>query len=101
MKYIGNAFSLQMLDSFPASVVVEEIAPQDIPEDVISVFGHSDTAAVVSSIVGRNFPYNRVNVSLGDGDELYVAQIMGGRLPEGSTSLPAGFTLKFLRVTVK
>ena len=29
-----------------------------------------------------------------------MAQILGGRLPEGSTTLPEGFEIQFLKVTV-
>jgi len=100
-KYLGNAFSLQMLTAFPAQVSVEEIEPAEVPADAESVIGHADTAAVVSSILGREIPVNRVSISLNAGDELYVAQLIGGRLPEGSTTLPEGFSLKFLKVTVK
>ena len=35
------------------------------------------------------------------GDTLYVAQLMGGRLPEGTTKLPEGFWFKFFKVTVR
>jgi len=100
-KYLGNAFSLQMLKAFPTQVSVEEIEPTEVPADAESVIGHTDTAAVVSSILGREIPANRVSISLDAGDELYVAQLTGGRLPEGSTTLPEGFSLKFLKVTVK
>lgn len=44
--------------------------------------------------------YNRVNLKLKPGDVLYVAQLVGGRLPEGTTTLPEGYSFKFLKVTV-
>jgi len=31
---------------------------------------------------------------------LYVAQLQGGRLPEGSTTLPEGFSFKLLKINV-
>lgn len=99
-NYLSNAFSLQMISTVPSAVTIEEIASSDIPEDVVSCIGHPDTAACVASILEREVPCNRVNVSLSEGDVLYVAQLMGGRLPEGATTLPEGFTLKFLRVKV-
>lgn len=88
--YIGNAFSLQMLDAFPCSVSITEV--DSFPKDAISVVGHADTA----NILGVAF--NRVSVTLHKGDVLYVAQVVGGRLPEGCTTLPDGYKLKLLRV---
>ena len=99
--YLGNAFSLQMLTELPANVSVVEVAPAEVPADAVSVIGHPDTAAVVSSILGKDVPANRVSIALEAGDILYVAQLMGGRLPEGTTTLPEGFILKFLKVEVK
>jgi hypothetical protein len=93
-KIIANAFSLAMLKATPANIDVIEVA--DFPkEGVVSAVGHADTAAVLG------VPMNRLNVSLEQGDELYVAQLQGGRLPEGATSLPEGFSFKFLKVSVK
>lgn len=92
--YIGNAFSLQMLTAFPCQVTITEVTKADIPADAVSVVGHADTA----NILGVAF--NRVSVKLEKGDILYVAQIVGGRLPEGATTLPEGFTMKFLKVVL-
>lgn len=33
-------------------------------------------------------------------EELYVAQLQGGRLPEGATKLPDGFKFRFLLVHI-
>ena len=60
----------------------------------------ADTAAVVSDIAGITVPCNRISVHLDPGDILYVAQVVGGRLPEGSTTLPEGFKLKFYKATI-
>lgn len=99
--YLSNAFSLQMLNlDANTTVSVTPIAPHDVPADAVSCIGHPDTAHVVSNILGREVPMNRANVHLELGDVLYVAQITGGRLPEGATTLPEGFSLKFLKVEV-
>lgn len=101
--YLGNAFSLQMLDVTVANTV--NIVPASIGEiagsDFMSVIGYADTAAVVSNILKRDVPTNRISVRLEKGDILYVAQVTGGRLPEGATTLPEGFSLTFLKVTIK
>lgn len=100
-KYLGNAFSLQMLDTTVASTIsVVPVQASDIPVDCISCIGHPDTAQVVSGILGRAVAYDRISVSLDKGDVLYVAQITGGRLPAGATTLPDGFSLTFLRVDI-
>ena len=65
-----------------------------LPEGLISAVGHADTARVLG------VEMNRVNVTLKKGDVAFVAQLQGGRLPEGSTTLPKGFGFKFIKVEV-
>lgn len=91
--FLLNAFSLQMLQDFPATVRFEEV--EKLPEGLESAIGHQDTANVLG------VPCNRVNVTLKKGDIAFVAQLQGGRLPEGSTTLPEGFSFKFLKVIVE
>jgi len=104
MVYLSNAFSIQMLPETGATVQVVPVTPDQVVdalgEKFISAVGHQDTAAVVSTILGVEVPMNRVNVHLDLGDTLFVAQIMGGRLPEGATTLPEGVELRFFRVTL-
>jgi len=92
MAFLMNAFSLQMVTEFPCTVSIEEV--NQLPKGLESAIGHQDTANVLG------VPMNRVNVSLSKGDVAFVAQLQGGRLPEGSTTLPEGFSLKFFKVTV-
>jgi hypothetical protein len=92
-SYLLNAFSFQMIADFPASFSVEEV--ETLPEGLVSAIGHADTAAVLG------VEMRRVNVTLRRGDVAYVAQLQGGRLPEGSTTLPEGFSFRFLRVSVE
>lgn len=94
-KFIGNAFSLQMVDTdVSTDTRILPVMEAEIPEDIISCVGHPDTANVISGILGIDIPCQRINVHLEEkGDVLYVAQLMGGRLPEGSTTLPDGFKL--------
>jgi hypothetical protein len=92
MIYLGNAFSLQMCKEFPANISVETI--NEIPTDCVSVVGHQDLA----NILGVSM--NRQSIKLEGGDSLIVAQVMGGRLPEGTTVLPEGVSIELLHVTV-
>lgn len=91
-SYLGNAFSLQMIETHPAVIVTREV--DELPKGLESVVGHEDTARVLG------VPYNRVSIKLGKGDTLYVAQLVGGRLPEGATSLPEGAEFKFIKITI-
>ena len=91
--YLLNAFSPQMISEFPTNVKFEEV--DTIPNGLVSAIGHQDTANVLG------VPMNRVNVSLSKGDVAYIAQLQGGRLPEGATTLPNGFTFKFIKVTIE
>lgn len=98
--YLGNAFSLQMVAD-NAIICKVEVSPEQVPVNAESIIGHKDTAAVVSTILGREVPCNRESVMLTDNDVLYVAQVVGGRLPEGATTIPSGMKIKFYRITVR
>jgi hypothetical protein len=89
--FLLNAFSLQMLEG-DATVKFTKVS--ELPEGLTSAVGHADTARVLG------VEMNRINVTLKRGDTAYVAQLQGGRLPEGSTTLPEGFTFKFIKVEV-
>ena len=105
MIYVSNAFSLQMTDcNKPHTIHTEPVTAEQVAESIrdgfTSAIGHADTANVVSGLLGVEIPCQRINVRLTADDTLYVAQLTGGRLPEGATTLPEGFTLTFQRVTV-
>ena len=95
-SYLLNAFSLQMVDA-PCSIKIEQVNEKDfeqIKNELTSAVGHADTATVLG------VPCNRINIKLEKGDTAYVAQLQGGRLPEGSTTLPEGFKFVYLRVAI-
>jgi len=103
--YIANAFSLSMLTSEYAMVTIE--SKPDVYFDfnqydtIVSCVGHEDTAKLFSQLLGRDVPMARINVQLKLDDSMLVGQLVGGRLPEGSTSLPEGVTIvwKLVKVT--
>jgi len=101
--YLSNAFSLNMIpaDAEELTVHIERIEPDDVPPDAESVIGHSDTARVVSNILGRDVPANRISITVSPGDVLYAAQYCGPRLPAGATELPDDATITFYRVTIQ
>lgn len=102
MLYLANAFSLQMLDTSKTTTV--SIKPIDIDAvknaGFVSAVGHPDTAAVLTDMLGKEVKCNRISLKLKPTDTLIVAQIVGGRLPAGTTKLLDGFKLQFLKVTI-
>lgn len=93
--FVGNAFSLGMV---PRELLGQvRIAPCDRPDttNMVSCVGHADTAAVLG------VPMNRISVLMTAGDILYVAQLRGGRLPEGATTLPEGFGFDWIKVEIE
>ena len=94
--FLLNAFSLQMLEG-DATVRFSEVSRDEVfstGHRLVSAIGHQDTANVLG------VEMNRINVTLRKGDVAFVAQLQGGRLPEGSTTLPEGFSFKFFKVEV-
>lgn len=102
MLYLANAFSLQMLDTDKATAVSVKPISIDAVKTAgfVSAVGHQDTAMVLTDMLGKNVPCNRVSLKLTPLDTLIVAQIVGGRLPAGTTKLPDGFKMQFLKVTI-
>lgn len=102
MLYLANALSLQMLDITKATTIsIKPISIDDIKTaGFVSVVGHPDTAAVLTDMLGKKVKCNRASITLKPTDALIVAQIVGGRLPAGTTKLPDGFKLQFLKVTI-
>ncbi len=93
-NYLLNAFSLQMLQG-DATVRFTEVNRTSLDlSGMVSAVGHADTAAILG------VDCNRVNVTLSRGETAYVAQLVGGRLPEGVTTLPEGFSFRFIKVEV-
>lgn len=97
-KYISNAFSLQMVaNAKEINLNITEIEKPTLDElkEMTSAIGHADLANILG------VECNRINISLKGDDVLYVAQLIGGRLPEGTTTLPEGFSLKWYKITIK
>jgi hypothetical protein len=112
MKYLVNSFSLQMLQG-DSDISIKEISRENVINilyhqnhqglyipDFECCVGHQDTANVLTKILGYgSIEMNRINISLNKGDIVIVAQLTGGRLPEGAKELPEGYSFKFFKVT--
>lgn len=98
MIYLGNAFSLQMLEDPMASIEVTAItrwvAEQAIKSGATSIIGHQNIADAL------NCEMNRQSIKLKESDTLIVAQYVGGRLPEGASPTNLD-NLEFMKITVK
>jgi len=51
--------------------IVDSCPVEDISPDAISIVSHEITAKILSFLLGRRVDFNRVNVVLQSGDELY------------------------------
>lgn len=94
--YVSNAFSLQMVQDEDLQRVKFRAAGDEGPDlsGMVSCVGHADTAAVLGVACAR------INVTLIEGDRMWVAQLTGGRLPEGSKTLPEGFRFRWVLVEI-
>jgi hypothetical protein len=107
MKIIlTNAFSLNILavDCLIdiASLSIDEVRRILDQSPWVSAIGHEDTAAIINNLLElrREVTCNRVTITLKPGDIVIVAQYIGPRLPEGTTTLPEGSQISFKRVEV-
>lgn len=90
MMYLGNAFSLNMLNMVGGEDVTLRVRRATVDEvremlrngGFISCVGHESTARVLSTILGIEVPLNRIQVNLRHGDVVVVFQLKA-RLPEG------------------
>jgi len=91
--YLLNAFSLSMIpyqgwvhlyikqvDAEEARRIFEDAVLKD--KEIISAIGHESSAKIMSELLGREVPARRIQVTLEDGDEALVLQLMI-RPPEG------------------
>ena len=101
-----NAFSIQMISALnEASVSFRKISIEQAKNllngEVDSYIGHAAAAGVISGMLGMEVPAQRRFGTLVPNETAIVAQVIGGRLPEGCTTLPEGMSLQFFQVTVQ
>ena len=100
---LANAFSINML---PGNSVVKftqittDQAKEILDNNIESFIGHTDTANVLTTILGVPILVNRASLIAQKGESFIVAQFSGPRLPEGTTSLPEGAKITFWLVEV-
>ena len=79
---IANAFSLNMIEKFPAIIRIDEVSEDWVKSkdfEFQSYVGHPSTAEILSARLGKKIEFNRATLKLAPGDEILVAQLMGER----------------------
>jgi hypothetical protein len=112
--YLCNSFTLSMImpDLLDAGVVIKaspitlEEARTLLQQGFVSAVGHESTAKVLSSLLGMEVPFNRVQIAITGGDVIVSFQLLI-RLPEGKVlgedevmALYKEGKIKFFRVEV-
>ena len=99
MKYLVSGFSLRMVT--PGDIIISEpVDPAQIPKDVVSHVGFQERANILQKELKRKVALNKRPVHLNGGDEVYLAQFFGERIPEGVETLPNHSRLQFLRIRI-
>ena len=106
MIILFNVFSLQMRPTpDDGSISWKEIPVEEarrlLADGIESYVGDTDTANVISSVLGIPVPAVRRHGKFNNGETIIVAQYDGSRLPEGTTELPPGAKITFLKITAK
>ena len=98
--FLVNAFTPNMLtsetliDGFETSF--EPISKEEAMNLMTdSAIGHEDFAEALG------VEFNRISLQLNKGDTILLAQRIGERLPEGTTTLTGDVEVVFLKVTIK
>ncbi|MEM4847421.1 MAG: DUF1874 domain-containing protein [Thermosphaera sp.] len=89
MRYLVNAFSLNMLPSLENTTVTLHIKRTSVEEfcrevkgEIVNAIGHASTVSVINTMCSTDLLPSRIEVKLEDGDELLIFQLRT-RLPEG------------------
>lgn len=87
VPWLLNAFSINMIEEFPAQVGFSEVSIEKARKLLAAGFnsavGHPATAEVLTSRLGLQVEANRINVTLKPGCVALVAQVTLPRLAEG------------------
>lgn len=109
MRYVSNAFSLNMIASsctvsvsvFGNNIDAARFYMDRPPCAPTSIVGHEDTARIFSDLIGEEIAFNRASVTLQPGDEVLVGQYRGPRLPEGTSKLPEGSSIEWIVIAIR
>lgn len=95
-------FGIDMLDpGMKHTIRITPVTPNEIRiVGFMSAVRSLAAAKVLTAVIGTNVTAvpDKVDLSCQEWRTLYVAKLSGGRLPEGATRLPEGFSYSFFRV---
>jgi len=89
--YLVNAFSLNMLKEFPATITVDKIERDEFclevemrleENELVNAIGHDSTVNLVNKLCDVQLQKNRVEIKMSEGDRALIV-IVTERLPEG------------------
>ena len=105
-RYISDTFDLQMIGG-KVTIEIENCTLEDVRlsmsvNEFEFIVESPDMAAIVANQIGKTTEevFKRKKIALIAGDILYAPLVLGGTLPEGSTTLPKDLSLVWKRVKV-
>jgi len=87
MLYLANTFTLGMLKNKEGTFKFRMISLEEARElvntqDFVSCVGHQATSILMSQLLQKDVPFNRIQISCAPGDNILVCQLLV-RLEEG------------------
>lgn len=99
---LTEEFGIDMLDlTTKHTIRITPVSPDEVRNVGFRSTVRTQAAAkVLSAVLGTNVTVEpeKMDLSRQKWRTLYVAKLSGGRLPEGATRLPEGFSYSFFRV---
>jgi len=88
MLYVLNTATLPLKEGGEYLITARQISMEEVKEmlekeQFTSAVGHEATAKLLTSVLGIEVPYNRIQITLEPGDKL-IAFLLKKRLPEGT-----------------
>jgi len=94
MRYLTNAFSIQMLSGLlrhDKDTIVqfrlletEEVKEMLLTKEFVNAIGHQGTVEFLNKMFGLNLTVERRQITVNHGDTLIVVMPFGARLPPGT-----------------
>jgi hypothetical protein len=94
MRYLTNAFSIQMIKDllrYDKDVIVqyrlleyEEVKEMLLTKEFVNAIGHAGTVEFLNKLFGLNLSVERKQITVNHGDTLIIVMPVAGRLPPGT-----------------
>ena len=80
--------------------LIGDAPDRDALLSAVSAVPTADMASLLTDLLGISICHNRQSLRLSVGDTVYMASLSTGKLPMGTSTLPAGTRVQWLRITV-